>query len=238
VAADCWNCIGVFGDRSCPELPAVGHCHNCPVFAGAGRRFLDAPAPGGYAQEWARRLAAPLEEADTELCSVLTFRIGEEWLALAVQVLVEVSGPRAVHRVPHRGGLLAGLVNIRGELHLCVRLGQLLGIAPAGDTSPPRQRGSAHQPDAPAREPPHQPDAQGGAAGRLLVVRRDGDGWVFPVDEVDQVLRFPVRELKPAPATLSRATAKLSRGVFVWRERAIGYLDEAALFQTVRARVR
>jgi chemotaxis-related protein WspD len=218
----------VFGDRSCPELPAVGHCHNCPVFAGAGRRFLDAPAPGGYAQEWARRLATPLEEADTELCSVLTFRIGEEWLALAVQVLVEVSGPRAVHRVPHRGGLLAGLVNIRGELHLCVRLGQLLGIAPAGDTSPTRQRGSdSPQPDAPAKP-----------AGRLLVVRRDGEGWVFPVDEVDQVQRFAVRELKPAPATLSRATAKLSRGVFVWRERAIGYLDEAALFQTVRARVR
>ena len=36
----CWQEIGVWGDRSCPELAAVTHCHNCPVFAAAGRKFL------------------------------------------------------------------------------------------------------------------------------------------------------------------------------------------------------
>ena len=30
---DCWNRIGVRGDRSCPELARVIHCHNCPVFS-------------------------------------------------------------------------------------------------------------------------------------------------------------------------------------------------------------
>src|SRR5262245_7888847 len=125
---DCWNRIGVRGDRSCPELPKVVHCQNCPVFASAGRRFLDAPSPDGYLDEWTERLAAPVDEAASDLQSVLTFRLGEEWLALPVQVLLEVTTPRPVHRVPHRGGLLAGLVNNRGELHLCVRLAQLLGI--------------------------------------------------------------------------------------------------------------
>ena len=47
------------GDRSCPELAKVTHCHNCPVFATAGRRFLDAPRPPGYLDEWTARLAAP-----------------------------------------------------------------------------------------------------------------------------------------------------------------------------------
>ena len=207
---DCWNHIGVWGDRSCPELLKVVHCHNCPVFAGAGRRFLDAPSPDGYAQEWAERLAPPIEEAATDLQSVLIFRLGEEWLALPAQVLLEVAGPRPIHRIPHRAGLLAGLVNIRGELYLCARLAQLLGIR-AED---------------------------GGSGGRLIVVERDGERWVFPVEEVDQVYRFSTAELSGAPATLARAAARLTQGVFVWRERSIGYLDAARLFQALRARIR
>ena len=46
--SDCWNHIGVRGDRSCPLLPPVVHCQNCAVFSAAGRRFLDAPSPPGY----------------------------------------------------------------------------------------------------------------------------------------------------------------------------------------------
>src|SRR5262249_15534027 len=125
---DCWNHIGVRGDRSCPELPTVGHCHNCPVFAAAGRRFLDGPSPDGYLDEWTWRWSAPVEEAAADLESVLIFRLGEEWLALPVRVLLEVTPAKSVHRIPHRGGLLAGLVNVRGELHLCVWLAQLLGV--------------------------------------------------------------------------------------------------------------
>src|SRR5436190_12570637 len=123
---DCWNRIGVRGDRSCPELARVVHCHNCHVFAAAGRRFLDAPSPEGYLDEWTTRLADPIEPAGADVHGVLIFRLGDEWLALPVEVLVEVTTPRPVHRVPHRGGLLAGLVNIRGELHLCARVDQVL----------------------------------------------------------------------------------------------------------------
>ena len=75
-------------------------------------------------------------------------------------------------------------------------------------------------------------------AATLIVVRRDGDRWVFPVDEVDQVYRFSGRELSGAPATLARSAGRLTQGVFVWRERAIGYLDDTRLFQALRARIR
>src|SRR5881409_3750055 len=132
-ASDCWNIIGVRGDRSCPELPGVVHCQNCPVFAAAGRRFLNAPSPPGYLEEWTERLAAPVEKAVDDLESVLTFHLGDEWLALPVRVLIEVTTPRPVHRVPYRAGLLAGLVNIRGELCLCAHLARLLGIEPHGE---------------------------------------------------------------------------------------------------------
>ena len=217
---DCWNRIGVHGDRSCSELPRVVHCHNCPVFENAGRRFLEAPSPDGYLDEWTRRLAAPIEETSSDLAGVLIFRLGEEWLALPVQVLVEVTTLRPTHRVPHRGGPLEGLVNIRGELHLCVHLDEVLGIK------------------LPVEADVCSVGRSGKALDRLLVVSREGERWVFPVAEVDQVHRFGLDELTSVPATIGRALARLSRGVLHWQGRSIGLLDDERLFQTLRARLR
>lgn len=209
----CWNRIGVRGDRSCPELAKVTHCHNCPVFAAAGRRFLDAPSPADYLDEWTVRLADPEDRAALDQHSVLVFRLGDEWLALPVGVLVEVTRPRTPHRIPHRGGLLAGMVNIRGELHLCVRLDLLLGVATTSETRP-------------------NPNP------RLIVIRRESEGWAFAADEVDQVHRVPGRSLNPPAPTLSRALTKLTRGVFTLGNRPVGLLDDARVFQTIRERVR
>ena len=75
-------------------------------------------------------LAAPIEEAADDLHGVLIFRLAQEWLALSVQTLVEVTTLRPVHRIPHRAGVVAGLVNIRGELHLSMHLDRVLGIQP------------------------------------------------------------------------------------------------------------
>ncbi len=210
----CWHRIGVWGDRSCPELAPATHCHNCPVFASAGRRFLDAPSPPDYLDEWTSRLAASEDESAGGRAGVLVFRLAEEWLALPVDVLVEVTHMRTPHRVPHRRGLLAGLVNIRGELHLCVKLDQLLGITPLSGSSVAR------------------------STSRLVVIRKETDGWVFVADEVDQVHRVADRELLPSPPTLSRAGARITRAVFSQAGRAVGLLDDDRLFQTLRERVR
>src|SRR5882672_2671299 len=93
-ARDCWNSIGVHGDRSCPELIEFVHCQNCPVFAAAGRHFLDAPSPDGYLEEWTGRLAGKAEDLSCDLISVLVFRLADEWLALPIHALVEVTAPR------------------------------------------------------------------------------------------------------------------------------------------------
>ncbi len=214
VAVDqCWNRIGIRGDRSCPELAKVTHCHNCPVFAATGRRFLDAPSPPDYLDEWTARLATPEEDDATDELGVLVFRLGDEWLALSVGILVEVTRPATPHRIPHRAGLLSGVVNIRGELHLCVRLDVLLGVAPA----------DKHQ----RTDNP-----------RLIVIRRESEAWAFAADEVDQVHRLPGEALIPAAPTLARALAKLTRGVFNVGTHSVGLLDEARLFYAIRERVR
>ncbi|MFO0928243.1 MAG: chemotaxis protein CheW [Gemmataceae bacterium] len=211
---DCWNRVGVWGDRSCPELTRVIHCHNCDVFARAGRQFLDAPSPEGYLQEWTTRLAAPIEEQSADLVGVLVFRLAGEALALPVRVLVEVTNPRPIHRVPHRGGVLAGLVNIRGELYLAVHLDRVLNIERDATAAP------------------------AGGQPRLLVVRRESDRWVFPVDDVDQVRRLPLHALTGPPATVARSLARLTRGVFHQDGRSIGLIDDERLFATLRARAR
>jgi chemotaxis-related protein WspD len=207
------------------------------VFAAAGRRFLDAPSPAGYLEEWTQRLTVPIEEAATDLQSVLIFRLGEEWMALRVGVLLEVTNWRPIRRIPHRAALLAGLVNIRGELYLCVRLDQLLGAeARSGDraSAPSISRNE----DNPRNSNGSAVVAPPASAARLVVVRRDGDRWAFPVDEVDQVYRFSTSTLTGAPATLARAARRLTQGVFVWRERSIGYLDDGRIFDVLRATIR
>jgi chemotaxis-related protein WspD len=213
---DCWNRIGVWGDGSCPELATVVHCHNCPVFRAAGRRFLATPPPDGYLEAWTARLAEKEDEIKTERKGVLVFRLGEEWLALPVAALHEVIPLRPIHRIPFRGGLLAGVVNVRGELHLSIRMDHLLGITG-------RREANGEQHSSPGNAPP-----------RLLLAGRDDETWAFRVDEVDRVHRLALTELKPTPPTLSRAANRFTRGVFSWRDRAVGVLDEVRLFEVVR----
>ncbi len=231
---DCWNRIGLRGDRSCPELETVGHCHNCPVFARTGRQFLNGASPPGYLEEWTARLAAPPEKVAADLLGVLTFRLGEEWLSLPVQALVEVAPPRPVHRIPHRRGLLAGLVNIRGELHLCVHLDHLLGIHGAAPPASPLPGGRGSL----APLLPGGGGVGGGGSDRLLVTAWGGQHWVFPVDEVDQVRRLARAELTATPPTVALAAGRLTAGVFRDRERSIGLLDAERLFPSLQDKIR
>lgn len=243
-AGDCWNTIGVRGDRTCQELTSVVHCQNCPVFAAAGRRFLDAPSPPGYLEEWTNRLAPPVEEAATDLESLLVFCLADEWLALPVRILVEVTTLKPVHRIPFRAGVLAGIVNIRGELYLCAHLAKLLGIdmksASGGNgtmTDAARRSSSAAR----VMISPSDAVADGkvpAATNRLLVIRRDTERWVLPVDAVEKVVRVPRGEIGPPPATVGRSLSHLSRGVFHRDARPIGLLDDDRLFEALRAKLR
>jgi chemotaxis-related protein WspD len=210
----CWRTIGVSGDRSCPELERFIHCRNCPVLAEAARAFFDRPAPEGYLESWKEVLEQPEKETGSATASVLVFRIGSEWLALPATVLAEVAPTRRVHRLPHlRGGVLTGLVNIRGQLQLCVSLAALLGF------------------DRHSVQPQPGPDA------RLLLVDHDGDRWVFDVDEVAGVHRVPRSELRAVPATVSAAAQQACASLFAAHGRTVGLLDEVRLLAALHHRI-
>ena len=212
---DCWRHVGVSGDRSCPELATFVHCRNCPVLASAARRFFDRPAPPGYLESWQEILEQPEAAVDTGTRSVLIFRLGHEWLALSTSVLAEVTQPRPLHSVPHRSGtVLAGIVNIRGQLQLCVRLAGLLGLD----------------------EQPAEPSAAAPAA-RMLVVERAGARWAFVVDEVAGVHRVPERTLRDVPATVSGVRTRSTSALFAWQDRTVGLLDDARLLDGLDRRI-
>jgi chemotaxis-related protein WspD len=202
---DCWNSIGVRGDKSCPELQRHSHCRNCPAYSAAAAtlldRDLDAPPaaamPGHFAE------AAPLGEGSTE--SAVIFRVGTEWFALSTLLLDEIVGMRVVHSLPHRRNpALLGLVNVRGELVVCVSIARLL----IGDTAPSPQ-------------------------GRLVVVRHASGRLAFPVDEVQHAHRYHPDELKPVPATVARSASAFTRGLLSWRDRIVGCLDERLILEAL-----
>jgi chemotaxis-related protein WspD len=221
---ECWRVIGVAGDRSCPELQAFVHCRNCPVLAEAARSFFDRPAPEGYLDAWQAILEEPAEAADGANTSVLVFRVDHEWLSLPTGALVEVTPSRTLHTVPHRAGTaLAGIVNVRGQLQLCVSLHAVLGL-PGGP-----QASAAH------------PGGPEDGAGRLIVLERTAgptaERWVVGVDEVAGVHRVGRADLRPVPSTVSQAAARCSSALFEWQERTVALLDEVRLFEALREAV-
>ncbi len=210
VVADCWNRVGVRGDSSCAQLERHVHCRNCPVYTAAAAKLLDADPPADYLQHWTRQVSQPKTQTERDTLSVLIFRIGQEWLALPTGVLQEIASLRAVHSLPHRrDGVLMGLVNIRGELLVCVSLQRILGLDPE---------------DRPVTE------GQRAADRRLLVLQCEGKRVVCPADEVHGIRHFQPQDSMPAPATVARAATAYTRSILDWNRHSVGLLDAGLLF--------
>ncbi|VWB43524.1 chemotaxis protein CheW [Burkholderia lata] len=219
---DCWNRIGTRGDRTCERLNDCLRCLNCSVYAYHAAKLLERPLGGAEMADTTRRMSAPgaphVHDADADAHhAALAFRVAGEWLALPIGVLREIAGTRPIHSLPHRrNSAVRGVVNIRGTLRIAISIGALLGL------------------DA----------GKGGSGGddgrftRLLVAAHQGDPVVFPVDEVEGVLRFGASDWVPVPATVGRASAGLSRGVLSWRGKSVGLLDDDRLFDAVTRSMR
>ena len=201
----CWREIGTSGDGTCERLAEAIHCRNCEEYSRAGRELFDRPPSPELLEEWSASLAAAKERANPGALSVVIFRLRAEWFALRTALFVEVAEARAPHTVPFRGGpVFAGLVNVDGELLLCVSLAHLLGVAESGGAPPLRPR--------------------------TCVVTRERERVAFPVDEVLGVRRVDDAALQPAPATVAKAPTALTLSLFECDGRNVGLLDEEKLF--------
>jgi chemotaxis-related protein WspD len=207
----CWSKVGIYGDSSCPELPKFIHCRNCPEYSKAGVLLLNRALPADYRQDWTEYFASQKKLRESSKASAVLFRIQGEWLALPTQAFQEVAEWRTVHSLPHRRRtIVLGLVNVRGELQVCVSLGHMLGL-----------------------EKMPAPEVLRAAYRRLLVGNWEGNRLAFPVDEVHGPHRFHPEELKTPPATVAKSSPTYTRGILYWEQRAVGLLDADLLFGTL-----
>ena len=205
---DCWNRIGVFGDKSCPHLARHIHCRNCEVYGAAAIALLDRYSSlqnETPAEDEAEETAALVGEQR----SLLIFRLGEQWLAIATRRLAEVMPVSPIHVLPHRSdqGLL-GVTNVRGTLVACLSLAELLGLP--SQTAPGDTR----------RVIP-----------RMLILESESGPLVTPVDEVNGTQRVPLALIGSKAHEDSRAISRFTAGVLQWQDRSITVLDDEALLQ-------
>ena len=197
---DCWNRIGVRGDKSCPLLDEHIHCRNCAVYASAATRLLDR-----YSLSQDSHEQVQVQEKGGGR-SMLLFRLGEEWLALATRCLVEVAPLQPVHSLPHqRSRVLQGVANVRGALVPCLSLADLLGLEVLSNGSPS------------ARVMP-----------RMLIVAAAGGSVVVRVDEVDGI-----HGLEPERVVHEQGEARFTAAVLQWRGRSVRVLDEEQVLSAV-----
>lgn len=215
---DCWNKIGVWrtGQEKCPELNTLIHCNNCSIYSEAGRRILDRDIEVDYINEWKNIISQPRKEIESERISVLVFRIGDEWFALPNKIVKEITHCSNHHSLPHRkNDVLRGLVNIRGELLLCVSLGYLFELN-KGD-----------------KEANNLPQIH----ERYIVIEDEEDNFVFPVSEVKNILRYNPNELKNPPSTMQGLSRQHISGLIKHNDNNIGILDSDIVFDSLRKNV-
>lgn len=204
---DCWNRIGVQGDKSCERLVEHIHCRNCEVHASLATRLLDRFAlerdESELINEW-------MEEESCERRSILIFRVGEAWLALATRTLSEVATHTPIHSLPHQRSLgLMGVTNVRGALVACVSLAEMLGLDSAEAVTERR------------------------VVPRMLIFSLADGPVVMPVDEVEGIEAVAVSQIVEAGNGSVPMARRFASGVLQWKGRSVTLLDEQILQQTI-----
>lgn len=175
--------------------------------------LLNRPTEGAYIEEWTRLLAASRTETPIQNnLSLVVFRLGKEWMALSTLVFLEITENKLVRGIPHRmGDVLKGLINLRGQLCLCVDLPKLLEIEPYKESS-------AH-------------------SQRVVAIGLNKQRWVFLTDEILGIFSCDMDSLKNIPVTVAKSTANYFKGTVVLEGRHVSVLDEELLFYSLEKRM-
>jgi chemotaxis-related protein WspD len=205
----CWSEIGISGDRSCEMLSRYVHCRNCPQYSNLGRTLFDREMPEDFRRELSEELAALATTAAGDTISVVVFRFVSEWFALRTIVFHEIGVSQKPYVLPFRsGGVLAGMVNVNGELLLIVSLEAVLGL-------------------------PSNEKTESVGRPRLCVVGMGPERFAFGVDEVLGVRRISGSELRTVPVTLAKSPSGQTAWCFELEGRNIGLLDEKKLLNSL-----
>lgn len=210
----CWDTIGVLGDKSCPELTQYVTCRNCPELILSGRSLFDRPVPDSLLREWSSLYELEKETEKPGSMSGVVFRLGEEWFCLGAQYFESIVEDRKPHTIPHRTNrFFLGVVNVNGELLLCISLKNLLGIAANSELSDEN-------------------------TCRMMIVTKDSERFALQVDEIMTVARFLPEDMRRLPVNISKFPESLTSGIFDIAGKDAGWLDDTKLFDSLRRGIR
>lgn len=176
--------------------------------------LLERPPPIDYVQEWTDILMKQtIAEKTGESLSVVVFRLAHDWLALATNYFKQITYTRPIHSIPHHSSkILLGTVNLDGVLQLCVSLTQLLDIEAMATT---RSTRSYQQ-------------------NRMIALIKEGDLWVFPVDEIDGIYVWNLAAMENVPVNVFKSSVNYLKGIMNDQSRSVGLLDEELLFYSLK----
>lgn len=149
--------------------------------------------------------------------SLLLFRIASEWFGLSTSVFNQVCEKKPIHSIPYRQNpMLLGLVNIGGQIRVCFAIDKLLGIA---------------------KEAGENESLSSVVYNRMVVIEKEGNTWVFPVDEVYGIFQFDAKKMENVPVNVAKSSSNFLKGVYNWKDRSIGFLDEDLLCYSLKTQV-
>ena len=189
-------------------LRDVIHCHNCSKYSIAGRTLLDREISDEYIAEWqaSYQLEKPVVAQSSE--SIITFKLGKEWLAIPVKILDEITHIKPIHTIPHqKSSAVKGLVNIRGILTICFDLEVLLNISNAKSS-----------------------ENQSNHNARLLIVNTRSKKYAILANEATHTSQYTRESLKQTPATLKKDSSNIITGVLQQGDKKIAIIDPELMF--------
>jgi purine-binding chemotaxis protein CheW len=153
----------------------------------------------------ARRLAqVPEQPPDThEILELLQFRLGDETVAIETRFVREVYRPGDITPVPSSASFLVGVTNLRGGVLAVLDLREFFGIS--------SECGEEH--------------------AKIIVVGLDSPDFGLLVDEVFEVFRLHVSEVREPPGSVSGIGRDCLRGV---TENALLVVDGGSLLSDER----
>jgi len=204
---DCWNKIGVWrtNDEICPTLSNVIHCRNCKTYVDSGLSLLNISYSNDYCSNNTKIYKQKAESKTNEKVSVIIFRSQKNWFALKTSIFTEIDNNKTVHSIPHnKNHFIKGLVNIRGELELCISLSSLISQTHKHTDSPTNKV-------------------------KLIIIKLDSGKYAFKPEEILGVHSINNNEIKSAANIITGDRDHLVSGSFDFNEKHIGLIDEGLL---------
>jgi|GEM_PF-1554019 len=203
---DCWNKIGSWSRQPfCEKLRDYHHCRNCSYYASEARNVLKKIVSSQQKSEWAKVYSNKAENRESGTNVATLFRVSDRWLAVSTKAVNEVITWRLIRSIPRKHNpALMGIVNVHGELRLCVSLAKMLNIKVQNSTP------------------------------QFFIVFNDGENQVAcPVDEVKGNIRYHSEQLHDIPGHWNEQSRSFSQGFLQMDDKEIIRLEEQNIFAAV-----